>query len=296
MNKKFIAGLVAFALMATYPLSALSSQASKTPESVVLTSGNVVVLRSEVNGESAAEVIAKVRQLDAALSGIKEAGFRQKRPIYLFLNTPGGSIQSGDEIIEAINGLGRPVHTITLFAASMGFALAQSLGDRLILKSGVLMSHHARGEFQGEFGGPQGSQVDNRYQLWLDRIKEFDELTVKRSSGKQTYETYTKQYDHEMWLTGTKAVEQGYADKVVTVKCDSSLNGVTTQHASFMGIDIAYDLDNCPLNTNPMNVRVGGGAGPVTTDALTEIKTKFATQFMAKQKQFGLMAAPGIYW
>jgi ATP-dependent protease ClpP protease subunit len=53
--------------------------------------------------------------------------FSSNEPIYLFLNTPGGSIQTGLEIIESLKGLDRPVSTVTLFAASMGFQIAQNL-------------------------------------------------------------------------------------------------------------------------------------------------------------------------
>ena len=207
----------------------------------------------------------------------------------MFLNTPGGSIQSGLEMIEALQGIGRPINSITLFAASMGFQIAQNLDDRLILKNGVLMSHHAAGGFEGSFGGIRPNQVDSRYQLWLDRVKELDEQTVRRTNGKQTYESYTKEYDHEVWLTGSKSVEEGYADRIVKVKCDSSLSGVTTKHASFMGLDIAYDLDNCPINTSPMNIRVNALDGKTLTKELeTKVKDEFTGQFENKQKMVPL--------
>ncbi|CAM6004799.1 unnamed protein product, partial [Sphagnum balticum] len=94
----------------------------------------------------------------------------------------GGGIQSGLEMTEALNGLGCPVDTVTLFAASMGWQIAQSLGERLILKNGVMMSHHATGEAQGEFGGSIRTQMENRQQLWIDRVRELDEQTVRRTN------------------------------------------------------------------------------------------------------------------
>ena len=284
MKTKLFVGLAILAICALFPLSSLSKADGNT-DSVVLTNNNVIILGSEVNDQSVSEVITKAKELDKSLSGMKET-LRGKKPIYLFLNTPGGNIQAGLEMIEMLNGLGRPVHTVTLFAASMGFQIVQNLGDRLILKNGVLMSHHAAGQFSGYFGGQSPSQLDSRTKIWLDRIREMDEQTVKRTNGKQTYESYTKEYDHELWLTGTDSVKQGYADKIVTVKCDSSLTGVTTKHISFMGADIAYDLDNCPLNTAPMNVRISmpEGKSAPTVDA-SDIKSKFLTQYENKQRQ-----------
>lgn len=290
MKKSKFLGLMVAGLLALIPLNS-SSKDSQSANSVTLTSENTMVLNTEVNGESVSAVIAKAKELDNNLSGgvlhnpLKN---NKNKPLYLFLNTPGGDIQAGMELIEALHGLGRPVNTITLFSASMGFQIAQNLDDRLILKSGVLMSHHAAGQFEGYFGGSQPSQIDSRYKLWLDRIREMDEQTVSRTNGKQTYESYTKQYDHEMWLTGSQSVEQGYADRVVTVKCDASLAGVTAHHVTFMGMDVVYDLDACPLNTSPMNVRVGGSTGGsitiITEGQVEDIKKKFLEQFENKQR------------
>lgn len=279
---------VALALLVVFTVAFVpGTSASKDngSDTVVLTKDNTLILNSEVNGESTSAIIAKAKELDSKLTS-SERFSRSKAPLYLFLNTPGGSIQSGLELIEALNGIDRKTNTITLFAASMGFQIAQNLNDRLILKNGVLMSHHAAGEMQGSFGGVHPSQMDNRYQLWIDRVRELDEQTVKRTNGKQTYETYTKQYDKEMWLTGTKSVDQGYADRIVLVRCDSSLNGTATHHVEFMGMLISYDLDNCPINTSPMNIRAGGpGDAVVNNEILNEVKAKFLSLFLNKQRQ-----------
>ena len=254
MNKILI-GTLAVLAMVIVPLAAVSKDDKKS-DTVTLTSDNLIILNSEVNGESTGEVLTKATELDKKLAG--RFGKDHKTPIYLYLNTPGGSIQSGLELIEGLNGLGRPIITITAFAASMGFQIVQSMpGDRLILKSGVLMSHHARGQMQGEFGGSVRTQMENRQQLWLDRVRELDEQTVKRTNGKQTYKSYTEEYDHELWDNGSKSVTEGYADRVITVKCDNSLAGTSTHQAEFLGIPISYQLSNCPINSAPSGISIG---------------------------------------
>lgn len=294
MMKKsnLVLGLVILGLVSLLPLRSLSSgNESKASDTVILSKDNLIVLNTVVEGEATAAIIAQAKALDAKLSAPSRFGrdnANKNKPLYLFLNTPGGSIQSGLELIEALHGIGRPVNTVTLFAASMGFQIAQNLDERLILKNGVLMSHRAKGGFEGEFGGPSPSQVESRYNLWISRLKELDQQTVDRTHGKQTLDSYQKAYANELWLTGTQSVQQGYADRIVTVKCDSSLAGVTTNHVDFMGFDIAYDLDNCPINTSPMNVRAGAPAsgGLSTTFTLEkreEIKNKFLEQYEKKQ-------------
>ena len=184
-----------------------------------------------------------------------DADLKSGYPIYLFLDTPGGSIQAGLELIEFLNGLNRPVHTVTLFAASMGWQLLQHLESRYVLKYGVLMSHKAYGGFRGEFGGGQ-SQLDSRYGLWLRRINLMDEQTVKRTGGKKTLKQYRSEYDNELWLNGKEAVENGYADEVVTVKCDKGLQGVDRQEFSFFGMNIVVLFDKCPIRTYPADIFV----------------------------------------
>jgi len=118
-----------------------------------------------------------------------------------------------------------------------------------------LMSHRARGSVQGEMGGASPSQIQSRLNFYLRSLQDMDELTVKRTKGKQTLESYQKAYISELWIMGKNAVEQGYADEVITLACDSSLDGVTTKTVNFMGMDIQYDIDKCPLSSAPKNIR-----------------------------------------
>lgn len=249
------------------------SQPKKT-DTIVLTSKNLVTLAGVVEGETTGKVIQGVKKLDAK-------GFvKNNDPIILFLNTPGGDVQAGLELNEALKGISRPVKTITLFAASMGFQIVQNQGERLILKNGTLMSHHARGGVQGEFGGQPPSQLARRIGFWEDRLNEMDRQTVERTNGKQTMETYQKAYENELWLTGEQAVDQGYADRVVTVKCDDSLEGTESHEVNFLGIPITYDTDKCPINTAITNVRmkVETTKGLMLTDDFIKKGGKFGAE------------------
>lgn len=252
----FLMGLVVLLSISLVPTFASSVSEEK---SITLTSDNTLVLNGEVSGENVAKLIQEVRELDQQdNSYLGKLGLKDKndKPIYLFLYTPGGSIQSGLELLEALKGVKRPINTVTMFAASMGFQIVQNLGNRYIVGNGILMSHHGYGSSEGEFGGKSPSQVQNRMGLWERRLKEMDEQTVKRTNGKQTLETYQSSYDHELWATGKESVNMGYADNTVSVSCDSSLVGTNQKSLNFMGIEILYELDKCPLNTTPMNIQI----------------------------------------
>src|SRR5665213_897857 len=184
-KNKFAVGLLLTLALILIPRTSTSKDSG--PETIVLTESNLLVLNSEVNGESVGALIVKAKDLDNKLSG--RFGSNNK-PLYLYLDTPGGSVQSGLELIEALKGLGRPVHTVTAFSASMGFQIVENLNNRYILQSGILMSHRAAGQFEGSFGGTSPSQLEQRIHLYTQITKELDEQTVSRTNGKQTLESY----------------------------------------------------------------------------------------------------------
>ena len=230
-------------LFLAFSLSAKEVQV-KTKE-IVLSADNTLILADSFTGGSVAKLMQQADNMNTSL----KSGY----PIYLFLYTPGGSIQAGLELYDFLSGLNRPVHTITLFAASMGFQTVQHLGTRYITRYGILMSHKARGGFKGEFGGG-ASQLDARYGMWLRRIDMLDGKTVNRTNGKQTLKTYRSAYSSELWLNGKEAVKQGYADFVAIVKCDTSLKGSVDQVFSNGFFSVNAKMSKCPLNTNPLEV------------------------------------------
>lgn len=242
----------------------------------VLTKDNVVVMNAAFSAESVAKVIKEARDLD----------FRtlSSDPIYLILNSPGGSVQAGLELIENLSSLRRPVTTISVFAASMGFQTAQGLGERLVVKDGTLMSHKASGTFSGEFPG----QLDSRYQFVLKKILRLDKHAVSRTKGKHTLESYRTLTENEYWCDGADCVAEGFADRVVSPKCDKSLSGTTSRilaSAVIFGVAITASgvFDACPMNTNPLSVDISANGKP-----LFDVSNKFSPELIFEiQKRIG---------
>jgi ATP-dependent Clp protease protease subunit len=236
--------ILAFALF----LAQGCTKSEAKSETITLSKSNTLVLNDEVNDETVAKITATALAMDEKLD--------DGDVIYLVLNTPGGSVTAGLELIDNLKALGRPINTVTIFAASMGFQIAQGLNQRLITSNGVLMSHRARGGMQGEFGGQAPSQFEQRFAFWNNIIKELDMVTVARTKGKQTLQSYQAAYENELWLTGKYAVEQGYADQVRNVKCDNSLTGTKVETFAFFGLVIDLVVSECPLITGPLEVQV----------------------------------------
>lgn len=234
---------------------------------LVLTKDNSITLNDYFYGESVANLTQKAKELDAKLpSG---------EPIVLVLNSGGGSIEAGIEGIQNMNTLNRPIITLTLFSASMGFQTVQGVkGERLITKNGTLMSHKARGFFYGEFPG----QLDSRYSHYLKRVTRLDADVVARTKGKHTMESYAKLIENEYWCDGQDCVEQGLADRVVNPSCDQSLEGTHTKlwdRWLYFGhtIEIVDTMSNCPLITDPLSYNIYIDGEPLFNDVV-ELTTK----------------------
>lgn len=250
-------GNAAFAAQSSTASASTAQSTSEAKSSASASSSNAIVLTKDnsitINNVFDSEVVAKLTVAAKALDARLPSG----DPIYLVINSPGGSIDAGLELIENLSSMNRKVHTINVFSASMGFQTAQGLGDRLVLKNGTLMSHKARGGFSGEFPG----QLDSRYNYYLKRITRMDQLAVSRSGGKLTLASYRDLIENEYWCDGQDCVDQGLADKVVTASCDKSLEGTHNELLAefyFMGmaIQIVAEQDNCPVNTNALKYSV----------------------------------------
>lgn len=233
--------LLATFLFAT--LMTLGVEAKKSIPTLKLTTDNTITLNGPVSDATVQQVQLRAKALDTSL----KAGY----PIYLILNTPGGSIQAGLELIEYLKGLNRPVRTVTIFAASMGWQIAQHLGNRYILNYGVLMSHKAAGGFRGEFPG----QLDSRLSFWKRRVYLMDLVTVKRTKGKMNLQEYHAMMENELWIGGMDSVKYGFADRVIRMNCSKALFEKTEKHmlATFFG-NIELTFNSCPTITGPINV------------------------------------------
>jgi len=109
----------------------------------------------------------------------------------------------------------------------------------------------------------------------------MDQQVVNRSNGKQTLESYQKAYSNELWLTGQESIQGGYADELVQVRCDKSLSGTTQHTTEFLGMQIVYETDNCPINTSPLNVHLAPGS-IFSTEYAKSVETQFKSQYTMK--------------
>lgn len=184
--------------------------------------------------------MAKIEELRQNLS--------DKEPIYLVLDTPGGSVIAGMDLIDYMKSLPNKVQTITLFAASMGFQIVQNMDTRYISETGTLMSHRASGGLEGQFDG----EIETQYKMIKRKIDYLDTIASKRMGKSLT--DYKAMIKDEYWVSGFDAVDEKAADEKVNIRCGKSLSGTETVEVQVLFFSLDVEFSKCPLLRGPLKV------------------------------------------
>ena len=134
-----------------------------------------------------------------------------QRDIYMYMNSPGGSVSAGLGIYDTMHYILPDVATIcTGLAASMGAVLmaAGTKGKRTALKHARIMIHQPMGGMQG-----QVSDMEISYKL-VKKMQE-DLYNILSYHTGQTYEQITKDSDRDYWMTSEEAKAYGIVDEVL---------------------------------------------------------------------------------
>jgi ATP-dependent Clp protease protease subunit len=174
----------------------------------------ILFLGSEVRDDNANVICAQMLLL-AAEDPTKD--------IFLYINSPGGSVTAGMAIYDTMQFVSCDVATLTLgLAASMGQFLltAGAKGKRYALPHARIMMHQP-------LGGIGGSATDIRIQAeQILHIKRQMAELIAAQTG-QTVETIEADSDRDRWFTATQAQEYGIVDHVTGAASDVSGGGGT---------------------------------------------------------------------
>ncbi len=135
-----------------------------------------------------------------------------KKDIYLYINSPGGSVTSGLAILDTINHIKSDVSTICVgMAASMGAILlsAGAKGKRYVLPNAEVMIHQPLGGIEG-----QASDIAITAQHIL-RMRDNLYKILSKNTGKTTAQI-EKDADRDNWMNAEDAKKYGLVDEVMT--------------------------------------------------------------------------------
>ena len=162
----------------------------------------IIMLNGEVNDASASLIVAQLLFLESE---------DPDKDIYLYINSPGGSITSGMAIYDTMNYIKPDVATICMgMAASMGSFLLSSgaKGKRYALPNAEIMIHQPLGGFQG-----QATDFDIHARRIL-KIKENLNKILSKNTGKPLDEI-KKDVERDNFMEAIEACEYGLVDKVI---------------------------------------------------------------------------------
>ncbi|EEJ54653.1 endopeptidase Clp [Mobiluncus mulieris ATCC 35243] len=131
--------------------------------------------------------------------------------IYLYINSPGGSVTAGMAIYDTMQYIKPDVVTVTMgMAASMGQFLltAGAKGKRFATPHARILMHQPLGGVQGT-----ASEVRINADLILAMKNELAQITAERTG--HTLEEITRDADRDHWYTAQEALEYGFIDAVV---------------------------------------------------------------------------------
>jgi ATP-dependent Clp protease protease subunit len=172
---------------------------------------NVIFLVGQVEDHMANLIVAQMLFLEAE---------NPEKDIFLYINSPGGSVTAGMAIYDTMNFIKPDVSTVCVGqAASMGAFLLSGgpKGKRYALPNARVMIHQPLGGFQG-----QASDFEIHAKEILSIKEKMNRLMADHTG--QPYEKVAKDTDRDNFLSATESQEYGLIDKVMSNRLDALNN------------------------------------------------------------------------
>ncbi|GAJ25912.1 ATP-dependent Clp protease proteolytic subunit [Liquorilactobacillus sucicola DSM 21376 = JCM 15457] len=165
----------------------------------------IIMLSGEVNDDMANAIIAQLLFLDAQDS---------EKDIYIYINSPGGSVTAGLAIYDTMNFVNADVQTIVMgMAASMASVLATAgtKGKRFALPNSEVMIHQPLGGAQG-----QATEIGIAAQHILKTRKLINKILADGSG--QDMEVINRDTERDNFMSAQEAVDYGLIDGIMKNK------------------------------------------------------------------------------
>lgn len=163
----------------------------------------IILLTGEINDNIASIIVSELLYLDSI----------NNEEIWLYINSPGGSITSGLAIYDTISFINSKVNTVCIgMAMSMGaFLLASTTGKRYALPHSEIMIHQPYGGMQGVV-----TDIDIQTKRLLKTKKQMNELLAKHTNKPIEKIEYDTERDY--YMSASEALEYNLIDEILEKK------------------------------------------------------------------------------
>ena len=161
----------------------------------------IIWLGDEVRDDNANEICAKMLLLAAE---------DPNKDIFLYINSPGGSITAGMAIYDTMQYVPNDIVTVGVgMCASMGQFLLSSgtKGKRYATPNTRVLLHQPHGGFGGT-----ASDIQTQAELILSMKKQLATLTAEQTG--KSVEQIMADGDRDRWFTAQEALEYGFIDQI----------------------------------------------------------------------------------
>ena len=210
-----------------------------TANIITMDNDNMITIRGTINSMTSNKFI------------LDTSDKNNNKELFIYINSPGGSVMEGFYMVEHIKFLQEQNITISCiadFAASMAFVLLQFCNNRYAFSSSILMQHSMSLQLKGTLPG-----VESYMKMLRDINIYFDMYQSERINV--SYDDFIKKTTSDWWISGLTAKMDKVIDKIIIAKCHISLhsmNETITKNTMFGEIQLIYS--KCPMVKHPLNI------------------------------------------
>ncbi|MBP7806864.1 ATP-dependent Clp protease proteolytic subunit [Candidatus Saccharibacteria bacterium] len=162
----------------------------------------IIFMGEDVNPHTANLIVAQLLFLDNENPG---------KDIYLYINSPGGSVYDALAIYDTMNFIKSDIQTvgIGIQASAAAFILSSGTkGKRMILPNASVMVHQPS---SGTRGKVTDQEIDLRESL---RVKKLLEGIMAKNTGQKVAKIH-EDMERDKWMTATESLKYGIVDKII---------------------------------------------------------------------------------
>lgn len=165
----------------------------------------IIILTGEINDQLSSSIVAQLLYLESK---------SKTSPIYMYINSPGGSISAGLAIYDTMNFIACDISTIAVgICASMAAFLLSSgtKSKRMALPNSEIMIHQPIGGFNG-----QASDIEISAKRILKQKAHLNKILASNTS--RPLNQIEKDTDRDYFMDANEALEYGIIDEIVLSK------------------------------------------------------------------------------